>query len=453
MATIEEVQRRLALAQLRARLEAAPQQPAAATTPFPKQWDWEPAEAAAKAGPNLQQSAQQAFGFKKYAERGTVLPLGKTNEGKLEMAWPQAAVDMASSALLPSQVAQGLPYTPEDVSRFAVDFGLPFTGATRMPRSAITKNAPTTDQLFKGGGAGFQSAEAMGVAVKPDRYLDLLIDIEKKIGDDLDQTLHPTSTAVFGRMLKKLDQSYAPDLGELQKMRRQIGLASGTTKPELADERRIAAIMRDRLDDMIESLTPADVVAGDPTHLARTLGEARMNWSRARKSEMIEQIMSDAEISATGYENGLRVGFRQLLKNQKLLRGFQAPEIGVMREIASGGPITTRALRILGKFGFGSRGSNSWLGGVVGAGVGHAAGDAVTGTAAGAGAGTALVPIAAYAAQKALAGAAERRAKLVRALAATGGELPSVWKRRLDTLLKGAAPATAGALTMPSQSY
>ena len=62
--------------------------------------------------PTLAERAQQVYGFDPNLDRAAILPLAKNPQGEVEFAFPQIAVDLAKSALLPGHVYRGGSYTP-----------------------------------------------------------------------------------------------------------------------------------------------------------------------------------------------------------------------------------------------------------------------------------------------------------------------------------------------------
>lgn len=368
---------------------------------------------------SLQERARETFGFEDYEERGTILPVGFPKEGGVEFALPQFAVDMLTSALLPGHAYQGGAYSPEDVARFAMDFAVPATvgrrsGGAVRGRKALRQSAPTTDDLRVQAKAPLAAAQGSAVSVKPARYLDMLADIENlQVANKTNPTLHPKSAAVFQQLTKDIGKPM--DVEDLMVARRLIGVAQRSTSPDLADDRRIANIMEDALDDFVDNLTSADVDSGDPYDLGANLAEFRRLWSRMKKSETIETLIYNAEHTASGFENGLRSEFRALLKNPKRMRGFTADERKIFEEIEQG-TSKQKALRLLGKMSFGTRGGSNFLGGA----IGMTAGANILG-----GAGAVVPPAVGYVAQKGADTNARNTAELARAMAATGGRMPS----------------------------
>jgi hypothetical protein len=426
-------QKALALARARQRAQAGAQGTPAATA----------------APQTLQQRSKDVFGFKDYAHRGTLLPLGRTREGKTELATPGIIRDMMESALLPGHVSKGGSYTPEDALRFTLDYAAPATAhKPTLTRKALTKSAPTTEQL-KGQAKAFKtSAVESGTVVKPDSYLDLMTRMESAVTKNkINSTLHPRANEVYKILSDALGQDM--DVEDLMVARRLIGVAQRSVTPELADERRIAGLMEDMLDDFVDNLKPADLVSGDPLKVGKNLTQFRSLWSRAKKSELIEGIMEKATTQASGFENGIRIGFRSLLNNKKQLRGFSPDEVKIMKEIVQG-TSGQKLLRLLGKMSFGTRGGSNFLGGSIGAGAGAALGSEIAGPL-GAGIGALAAPAVGYAAQKGADYGTRKGAELARAMAATGGRLPRGGPQQgvFNLLMQGAMPGAGTLVPRP----
>lgn len=387
----------------------------------------------------LQDKVKAQLGLKDYRQRGTILPIGENDDKSLELAWPQVAVDMATSFALPQHAASGGQYTLKDVTKFALDYAVPatmkdFARGKPLTKSEIIENAPSTDDLAFRGGAKFDAAKNSGVRLNQDKYLDFMVDLEKGLAKEgIDPMLHPKAAAVVKAMTKRVGDEV--DIGDLQTVRRQIGIASNSVAPELADERRLAAIMRDSLDSMIDDVTDADLVSGKSEGVADGLKTARALWSRSKKSEIIDGLIEKAQTQASGNENGLRIGLRSLLNNKKAIRGFSDDEISAIKEVVNG-TVSTKAMRLLGKMSFGTKGGSNFLGGAIGVGAGSSAFGPLGGVTA---------PAIGYAAQKAADYTTQRGADYIRALAATGGVAPQARSQIIEALSRS-APATVGAM-------
>ena len=277
-------------------------------------------------------------------------------------------------------------------------------------RRDFIEGAPTTAQLKAAGGALFEAAENAGVRFPSSTYTPAVDKLSTTLmREGLDATLHPKVSRVHTLMNESAGNN--PSLTDLMILRKQYGAAAKSLD---ADERRLASIAIEKLDDFVE--------AGDSA-TAGTLREGRQIWARLRKSEIIEKAMERAADAQSGLESGLRNEFRGLHKaiinGRKDVRGFSSAEKAAIRAVAQG-TATTNTLRRLGALGGGIGTSRQSLNAVLGGGLGFGMGTAVGGPLIGGPIGAALVTgggnLAARQAQK----LTQRRADMARAIAARG---------------------------------
>ena len=111
--------------------------------------------------PSLDDVVFGAFGMDPSLKRATLLPVAMNAAGEREWAVPQAVVDMLSSAMLPGHVMKGGAWSPQDVTKMALDVGMLAApvGAATAPAGALGmfagKAAKTADH------AALARAEAM----------------------------------------------------------------------------------------------------------------------------------------------------------------------------------------------------------------------------------------------------------------------------------------------------
>lgn len=232
-------------------------------------------------------------------------------------------------------------------------------GAAAVPEAAaaaerpaglakVSEAVPTKEALKAASQAAYKSAEEAGVVITPESFQKaqsvLVAQLEK---EGLDPTLHPSTTAA----LKRITETQGPvTLEKLETLRRIVKSAEESVSPA---DRRLAAQTVDTLDRYAETLGAKDLSAGSPEAVA-ALKEARGLWSRSRKADVLDELMSRAELSApnfsaSGMENAVRTEFRALAKNSRRMRMFTKEEQSAIRRVALGGP-TENALRMLGKF-------------------------------------------------------------------------------------------------------
>lgn len=375
----------------------------------------------------LEERAREVFGFENYPERASVLPFAKNEQGETKFAWPQMAVDVAESLLLPGHAMKGGKVTPQDAAQFTMDVALPATvkPPARLPTKAaaarqMVETAPSTEDLLAGGGKLLEQARNSGVTFSAKDYRKFIKDVSGINRGKIVPEIHPRTSAALKSLLADVGQPR--DMEDMMIARRIIQQAANTVDPNLADDRRLASQMIERLDDMVNSTLAAD---------------GRKMWQAARKSQTIEGIIEKAKQQASGFENGLRIGFRSLLNSKKGTRGFTEQEVKLMKQIANG-DAPTKALRLLGKLSFGTNSGSNFVGGSIGV----AGGSTLFGPV-----GAVAAPAIGMVAQRAAQGRTARSAELARALAASGGYMPKTqpaMKSALaEALIRAAGPVAA----------
>lgn len=269
----------------------------------------------------------------------------------------------------------------------------------------LVRNAPTTEALRQAGGAAANRARASGVVVKPESFQGFLKDVSDDLGDQIDDALHPKVSAALKNLGKRAEGESS--IQQLMNARTMVSDVAGSLEPS---ERRLAGIVRDRLDDYIANLGTDDLAGGAAEGVGENLREMRQIWTRLRKTEVIEDAIAKARNQASGFENGLRTQFRSLLNNKKKIQPFSKEEREALQKVVQGTP-TRNAMRLLGKFGFDFKQNTNALGAALGAGAGYAV-DPL---------GSLVVPAVGSAARAGAERSTVRAADLAKALTASGG--------------------------------
>jgi hypothetical protein len=265
-------------------------------------------------------------------------------------------------------------------------------------RKGVVKNAPSTQELKDAAKGALKDAEKTGVVVRSDVGVKIADDLDalaakEGVAKGLTDKVFSALAAVRTRVGKDLD------VEDLMIMRKQLGLAAGSPDP---NEARIALKLQDKLDDLIDGT------------LTKKLRKFRGLWAKYKKSQTIEEIFERAQDQASGVENGIRIGFRQLLKNKKRLRGFNKGEVEAMRRVVRG-TATSNILKKLSRLSFGSGQQSGFVGGSIGVG----AGATLFGPA-----GAIAAPLIGKGAQIGAEATTKKAGELVRALVASGAQLP-----------------------------
>jgi hypothetical protein len=223
--------------------------------------------------------------------------------------------------------------------------GLAPTGAT------ASRAAPTTEELKQLSREAYQQAEKAGVVISPSSFSSNVDDLVKTVASEgIDSTLHPQATAALKRLTDAAKSGEPITLQQLETLRKVVKASAGSLS---RDERRIARIMVDSLDDYALNLGASDVVAGSANNVGQVLRNARDLWARASKGEVVDDLIERAQnrasqFSGSGYENALRTEFRSLIQNPRRLRLFTPAEQQALKTVARGGPIEN-VLRYFGK--------------------------------------------------------------------------------------------------------
>lgn len=280
-------------------------------------------------------------------------------------------------------------------------------------------SAPTQEELAQRAGAIYKRADQ--AQIPRQGLAQVTQDISQEISPrGINPRLTPKTAAVMDDLTDvATDPNPSLTFGDLEDVRRLSSVPrSDFTNPA---EQRAGSIIASRIDGFVDNIDPK---------LGGEIAEARKMWRTMRKNEVINEAIVRAGNQASGFENGLRIQFRQILNNKKARAQFTEAELGAMRDVVKGGTLGN-LLKKVGKLGFGRGQQSNVLSGT--------AGTAVFG------------PAAAVAGQAALAGSealTARRAGLLSDLVRAGGapnypRLTVDTQQYLDSLLRRPARAVA----------
>jgi len=298
--------------------------------------------------------------------------------------------------------------------------------------SSIQETAPTKDAIKEASEALYEKARESGVKFRADRYQTMLSQMASALkSGGFHQKIHPKVAAAISELAKETGDI---DIKQLDILRRILGSAAKSIEP---DEKRLASNLIDIMDNRLDKLNPADVVAGNPKNVGKTLKEARSLWSKKRRLDMIETAFEKAKNQASGIENGIRIQFRQILNNPKKVRGFSKDEIDLMRKVVRGGPLEN-ALKLAGKLGFSENQATQLIGTTIGIAGGAAVGGPF---------GAVAVPLVGQAAKNAAQKMTRNNAANVATAVARGATPDALYRQMLANpqtarqILSGADPA------------
>lgn len=252
----------------------------------------------------------------------------------------------------------------------------------------LDEAVPSADQIKKVARDVYSEIDNTGAVVKSGSYQNLVNRLDR-IGQkyNIDPVIDPKASAALNRA-KMLSGENVP-LGELENLRKLTQRALKSVD----EDKAIGTEFISTIDDYMDSLSPKAFELGgaDAANVGKKYKVARNLWGRAKKSELLDEAMTKAKDQASGFENGIRVQFRQILNNKKKAQYFTPDEKKAMSEVVQGTKGANLA-KTVGRLGWGEGQATNVLGASAGTALGGVGGSAVGG-AAGAGAGAVIIPI------------------------------------------------------------
>lgn len=216
---------------------------------------------------------------------------------------------------------------------------------------------PTIPELRASSQAAYAAAEKGSGVVSQNSLANVANNVQQILANEgVDATLHPATMAGLNRLM---DEATRPgiaghSLKGLEIQRRVLSAAESAAKAG-SDDARLAGKMVDEFDDFVDNLTPKDLVGGVGTAdvAAKNYATARAEWAKMRKAETIEGLMERAKNASptytqAGYENALRIEFKNLANNPRRFRYFTNDEKAAILRVVRG-TVPQNTLRLGGK--------------------------------------------------------------------------------------------------------
>jgi hypothetical protein len=145
--------------------------------------------------------------------------------------------------------------------------------------------------------------------------------------------------------LAQLTSGNPKNVAELNTLRTIVANAAKSTKPA---ERKAASQLLDEFDDYVMNAPTSAAVTADKAAM-QAWKDARADYSKMKKSEMITNILDNAEVSQGSKEASIASQLSSLAKNEKKMRFFTPDEQQAIRDAAKGGNLQNM-LRTVAKF-------------------------------------------------------------------------------------------------------
>ena len=289
---------------------------------------------------------------------------------------------------------------------------------------AINEAAPSAVQLKNTSRQIYKEIDDFGVTINANSYGKL---VEKIKGDLQSNGLDPQITPKAFQALKRLEEKVGSELtlSELDTLRKVA--KSATSSLENA-EKALGNSIIDSIDNFLDNADAKNL--NGPAQSLSQIGErykvARNLWGRARRSELLDDAVKSAREQASGFENGIRIQFRQIIKNKKLSKFFTKEELAEMQKVVRGTKSANLA-RLFGKLGFTDGQTSNLIGGTIGGALGGAAFGVE---------GVVVVPIIGFVSKKLAENLTKNNAKFANQVIRAGKDARKITKAYFDNVPK-----------------
>jgi hypothetical protein len=197
---------------------------------------------------------------------------------------------------------------------------------------------PTTQAVKGLANQAYKASEEAGAIIKPEAVQRLVMSVT----DDLaEQAYIPLNAPKVGAVVEEMKRIAAGNvtLKGLDALRQAARDVANSADPA---EARLGSRMISQIDDMVQNLKPADILQGSKNQGINELLKGRTLWGAARKSELIDDMITKAtdraSTSGTGgnVENAIRQNLRKILDSKRLSRGFTKDELAAIRQVVKG---------------------------------------------------------------------------------------------------------------------
>ncbi len=143
---------------------------------------------------------------------------------------------------------------------------------------------------------------------------------------------------------------------EVEHLRQQANNLFKVSGADRENTHAFAHAIVNNIDKYTNNLSPKDIMSGNAQSAADTVKGARNLWSRFKKAQKIDNIVTNAEdaaganFSQAGAQTAIRQGVRGLLKriNQRQEVGWSPAEVDALRRVTRG-DVITNTTRLVGK--------------------------------------------------------------------------------------------------------
>ena len=233
-----------------------------------------------------------------------------------------------------------------------------------------TPGVMSKDELFDAARDAYRASEQQGVMIQPtaikQAHNDIVSDLtnlgyHRKLSPEISVALDELNKLSMPTMGGRPNYTTLKGVDIINRMARK---ASSSPDPTT---RMMGKVFHEKIDNLLDSLSPANTIGGNAPEAVKALQEARNYWKLARKTEKVEDMIDTAilETASTGSGGNINNKLRQAIKkiivaNKKKPGGWTPDELAAMRAIAEPGAAKDLA-RLFGKISPGGNGLHALL--------------------------------------------------------------------------------------------
>lgn len=321
------------------------------------------------AGAEAVKSTRDALTFKPRTEAGksqqqaigeTLAPVGKALSNAEKLLGNETLALTGSPTL--AAMAHTLPTAALEL------IGLKGSKAARLPnkkisgrsvKKAMIESAPETEKIKAAATAVYKDIDGTGARIKKESLQGLAEKIEERAKS---QGMDHRTTKVSHGVVEAIKDSAKTNqkITELDKLRK---IADAAAKSTDSTEKMLGSIIKSDIEDFMDNIKSTDMLKGSEglAGTAKKYRTARNLYGRAKRSELINEAITEGQNSRSGVENGIRNELNKITRSKKLKKFFPKDELDAMNQVVQG-DFKTNFAKMVGRMGFMEGSSTSVLG-------------------------------------------------------------------------------------------
>ena len=215
---------------------------------------------------------------------------------------------------------------------------------------AIQQASPDFERIKSLKTSAYSELDKLGVKIKSETYDKFADKLASQLkGRGIDPIISPKAQQALNRILS--EKGSPKSLGEMDTLRK---IAKGAANDIDKTESALGTIIIKEIDAGLDSLS---------SEIGGKFKDARGLAQRGFKAQDMQDLIENASIQASGFENGLRIGARRLVKQitDKKVKGYTADEKAALKDLVEG-DFASNTAKKLSRLGFGKGAATNHLG-------------------------------------------------------------------------------------------